>query len=70
MYKGKIEPVFKPPFDIIWKLAREARKYKPYVKKEAVEDLSPACPTALPLLDQLRMYCYNNRIEIPTFLTT
>jgi site-specific DNA recombinase len=44
---GKVEPVFKPPFDIIWKLAREARKYKPEQKKEAVEDLSTACPTAL-----------------------
>jgi hypothetical protein len=26
------------------------------------------CPLLLPLLEQLRMYCYNNRIEIPAFL--
>ena len=64
----KIKPVFKPPFDIIWKLAQEARKYKSATKKEAVEDLSTACPTALPLLDELRTYCYTNRIEIPNFL--
>jgi hypothetical protein len=45
-----VEPVFKPPFDIIWKLAQEARKYKPSHKKEAAEDFSTACPIAL--LDQ------------------
>jgi len=65
---GKIEPVFKPPFDIIWQLAQEARKYKPDQKKEAAEDFSTACPTALPLLDELRNFCYTNRIEIPNFL--
>jgi len=43
-----VEPVFKPPFDIIWKLAKAARKYKPDQKKEAAEDLSTACPIALP----------------------
>jgi DNA invertase Pin-like site-specific DNA recombinase len=64
---GKVEPVFKPPFDIIWKMAREARKYKPVNKKQAASK-SAACPIALPLLDQLRMYCYTNRIEIPSFL--
>jgi len=66
---GKVEPVFKPPFDIIWKLAQEARKYKPSHKKEAAEDLSTACPNALPLLDQFRTYCYTHKIEnIPSFL--
>jgi hypothetical protein len=47
---GKVEPVFKPPFDIIWKLAQEARKYKTSHKKEEAEDLSTACPIALPKL--------------------
>jgi hypothetical protein len=48
---GKAEPVFKPPFDLIWKLAKAARKYKPDQKKEAAEDLSAACPIALPRPD-------------------
>jgi site-specific DNA recombinase len=47
---GKVEPVFKPPFDIIWKMAQEARKYKTSHKKEEAEDLSTACPIALPKL--------------------
>jgi hypothetical protein len=29
LHDGKIEPVFKPPLDIIWELAQEARNYKP-----------------------------------------
>jgi len=45
---GKVEPVFKPPFDITWKMAQEAPKYRPIHKKEAAEDLSTACPIALP----------------------
>jgi hypothetical protein len=44
---GKVEPVFKPPFDIIWKLAEEARKYKPANKKQAASEPA-ACPLALP----------------------
>ena len=50
MYKGKIEPVFKPPFDIIWKLAKEARKCKPANKKQAASEPA-ACPIALPEQD-------------------
>jgi len=61
---GKIEPTFKPPFDIIWQLAQEAKQYHPDTKKQTAEDLSTACPTVLPLLDQLRTYCYTNRLEI------
>jgi len=68
LHDGIVMPAFKTPFDIIWKLAQEARNYKPDIKKEAAEDLSTACPTALPLLDGLRKYCYTNRIEIPNFL--
>jgi len=29
---GTVKPTFKPPFDIIWKLAQEARNYKPDIK--------------------------------------
>jgi len=50
---GKVVPVFKPPFDIIWNLAQEARKYKPDQKKEAVERSSTACPIALPIADRI-----------------
>jgi len=45
---GKIEPTFKPPFDIIWQLSHETRNYKPDIKKQTAEDLSTACPIALP----------------------
>ncbi len=44
---GKVVPVFKPPFDIIWKLAKEARKSKPVNKKQAASEPA-ACPIALP----------------------
>jgi hypothetical protein len=46
MYKGKIEPVFKLPFDITLKLAQEARKYKPVNKKQTASEPA-ACPIAL-----------------------
>ena len=66
---GKIEPAFKPPFDIIWQLAQETKQYHPDIKKQAAEDLSTACPIVLPLLDQFRTYCYTHKIEnIPNFL--
>ncbi len=54
LHNGKIEPVFKPPFDVIWKLAQETRKYFPTsksIKKQAAEAISAACPTALPRTD-------------------
>jgi hypothetical protein len=38
----KIDSVFSPPFDIIWKLAREALKYKPDQKRGSRETL--CCP--------------------------
>jgi len=48
---GKVVPVFKPPFYIIWKLAQEARNYKPGQKKQTAEGFSTACPIALPRQD-------------------
>ena len=36
-------------------------------KKELHQELSN---NALPLLDQLRTYCYTNKIETPRFLVT
>jgi len=66
---GRIEPAFKPPFDIIWRLAQETKQYHSDIKKQTAEDLSTACPIALPLLDQFRTYCYTHKIEnIPSFL--
>jgi site-specific DNA recombinase len=46
---GKVVPVFKPPFDIIWKLARQALNYKPVNEKQAASEPA-ACPIALPYL--------------------
>ena len=61
----RVEPAFKPPFDIIHRIAQEAREG---TKKQA-EDASSACPTLLPLLDELRTYCYQHQIEeIPALL--
>jgi hypothetical protein len=69
LHNGKIDPTFKPPFDIIWCLAHEARHYHPDPKKQTAEDLSTACPIVLPLLDALRTYCYTHKIEnIPSCL--
>jgi site-specific DNA recombinase len=47
---GKVIPVFKPPFDIIWKMARESRKSKPVNKEQAASEPA-ACPIALPRQD-------------------
>jgi len=49
LHDGKVIPAFKPPFDIIWRLTRETRKYKTDIKKQTAEDLSTACPTVLPV---------------------
>jgi hypothetical protein len=38
--------------------------------KKAAPDAEAACPVLLPLLDELRTYCYENKIEeIPAFLS-
>jgi hypothetical protein len=67
--KGKtVVPAFRPPFDIIWRLAQEARKHQEDIEKKAAEP-SAACMILLPLLDELRTYCYEHKIEgIPAFL--
>ena len=52
---GELVPAFKPPFDIIHRIARETKK--------AASDLPTACPILLPLLDELRTFCYEHRIE-------
>ena len=53
---------FKPAFDIIHRMAPETKK--------AASVPEAACPTLLPLLDELRTYCYEHTIEeIPAFLT-
>ncbi len=56
---GKIEPAFRPPFDIIWQLAIETRECFPAskdtnpksTKKQAASDMETACLTALPRTD-------------------
>ena len=62
----RVAPAFKPPFDIIHRIAQEARdcaqRRHEGTKKQA-EGASSACPTLLPLLDELRTYCYENKIE-------
>jgi hypothetical protein len=56
-----------PHFDIIHRIAQEARRYAQETKKAA--SLEAACPTLLPLLDELRTFCYENKIEeIPALL--
>ena len=49
--KGKTAvPVFRPPFDIIWCLAQEARKHQEEIEKKAAER-SAACMILLPRTD-------------------
>jgi len=70
----RVVPAFKPPFDIIHRIAQEARtcdsgwRTEEGTKKQA-EGVPSACPTLLPLLDELRTFCYAHKIEdIPEFL--
>ena len=54
-------PALKPPFDIIHRIAQDTRK--------AADELPTACPVLLPLLDELRTYCFEHKIEeIPALL--
>jgi len=45
---GKVVPLFKPPFDIIWQLAQEAHKYYSNIKMQTAEELFTARPIVLP----------------------
>jgi site-specific DNA recombinase len=70
----RVIPTFKPPFDIIYRIAKEARACTKGqhghegIKKQAEGDPA-ACPILLPLLDELRTFCYTHEIEdIPEFL--
>jgi site-specific DNA recombinase len=59
--QDRVAPAFKPPFDIIHRMAQETKKAAPV--SEA------ACPTLLPRQDELRTYCYEHQIEnIPALL--
>jgi len=65
---GRVVPAFKPPFDIIHRMAQEARRY-PEDTKKAADAVPTACPILLPLLDELRTFCYEHKIEeIPDLL--
>jgi hypothetical protein len=53
-------PAFTPPFDIIHRIAQETKK---------AASVEAACPILLPLLDELRTFCYEHKIEeIPSVL--
>jgi hypothetical protein len=65
---GAVVSMFRPPFDIIPRMAQEAHRCSADVTKaELVPEA--ACPTLLPLLDELRTFCYEHKIEeIPALL--
>jgi hypothetical protein len=53
---------------MIHRIAQEARRVAQDMKK-AAPLLEAACPILLPLLDELRTYCYEHNIEeIPALL--
>ena len=59
--QDRIIPAFRPLLDIIHRIAQETKKAAP--ESEA------ACPPLLPLLDELRTYCYEHQVEeIPALL--
>ena len=61
-------PAFKPPFDIVHRIAGEACRVSHGTKKQAAPS-ETTCPVLLPLLDELRTYCYERKIEaIPALL--
>ena len=71
----RVVPDFRPPFDIIHRMAEEARTcakgqhVHEGMKKQASANLASACPILLPLLDELRTFCYEHQIEeIPALL--
>jgi hypothetical protein len=65
-----VVPAFKPPFDIIHRMAQEARRFPQDTKEQAPADPANACPILLPLLDELRTFCFEHSLEeIPALLT-
>jgi hypothetical protein len=70
--QGRIAPVFRKPFDLIWTMAQEGRK----IPLEAVEGKKkagrkgPAVKSVLlPGLDNFRTVCFRNKIDIvPEFM--
>ncbi|MCX7031020.1 MAG: hypothetical protein NTU62_13000 [Spirochaetes bacterium] len=50
LQEDQVVPAFKPPFDIIHRMAQEARRCAQDIKKQAECDPT-ACPTLLPRLD-------------------
>ena len=49
--RDRVVPVFTPPFDIIHRIAQEARRIPQDTKKQASADVANACPTLLPRPD-------------------
>jgi hypothetical protein len=60
--RDRLVPAYKPPFDIIHRIAEEARRTTEGTKKQAAS-LETTCPVRLPLLDELRTYCYEHQVE-------
>jgi len=66
---GKIEPIFSPPFDIIYQMSKESQKIRVEevmllkTTKAGKKIISPAMSKMLPLLDNFRTYCYENKID-------
>jgi DNA invertase Pin-like site-specific DNA recombinase len=64
----RVVPAFKAPFDIIHRMAQEARACAKGhhnhegIRKQAASEPT-ACPILLPLLDELRTFCYEHKIE-------
>ncbi len=49
--QDRVAPAFKPPFDIIHRIAQEARRATQGIRKQASEIVSNACPILLPRPD-------------------
>jgi hypothetical protein len=68
LQSDRVVPALKPPFDIIHRMAQEAHRLTPE-KEKAADSVPTACPTLLPLLDELRTFCYEHKVEeIPALL--
>jgi site-specific DNA recombinase len=67
---GTVIPTFKPPFDIIHRIATDARALEPTLAAESLSASATNIPSStrtvlLPRLDEFRTYCYEHEIVIP-----
>ena len=59
---GAVVLMFRPPFDIIHRMVQEAHCCSADITKELPVP-EAAWPILLPLLDELRTFCYEHQIE-------